>query len=107
MTLIFAKFRRQIFLVANKYIVNKSDSRNPVPVIKFAVSLDIVLTSAEIPHKITPVHEINLIVEKDTHILNKSRFNPCLLLSATFVIHSFSGHPPPLFLSFNGGRFLI
>jgi len=54
--------------------VYKFDSGDPVPFGNSAISLDIVLPAGEIPHEITPVHKINLVVKQEFQVVEQRGF---------------------------------
>ena len=60
-SLVLAKFRGQFALVAKAHIVEEGDASNPVAMLQFAMSLDIVLASGKVPHEVAPVHEVHLV----------------------------------------------
>ena len=64
---------RQVFLAAKARIVNETNAAHPVAVLEFALSFRVVLTTDEVPHKITPKHPSTLIINEVTEILTKSR----------------------------------
>ena len=37
--------------------------------LEFTVTLDVVLPTGEVPHEVTPVHEVTLVAEEETDIL--------------------------------------
>ena len=39
------------------------------------MTLDIVLATREVPHEVTPIHEVQLISKKETEVLGKSRLD--------------------------------
>ena len=68
----FAEVAWQQRLVAESRVVDKRDTRNPVAVSDFAGTLDIVLPTHKIPHKVAPIHVIELVVEEESEVLEES-----------------------------------
>src|SRR5690554_794532 len=62
---------RQTALRTQTNFIQKGNSRNPVTVHSVVASLNIVLTSGEIPHQITHIHIPKLIIEHKLHIICK------------------------------------
>ena len=67
------------------------------------MTLYIVLPSGEIPHEITPVHEIQLISEEITQVLDKCRFHHRHHLATTVELHRCTLYLRPLLI----GRYMI
>ncbi len=74
-----AEFVGQRRLVAQTRIVDKRYARNPVAQMRLTVALDIVLAAGEIPHEISPVHMIELIIDKITQVDIEARLPHRLL----------------------------
>ena len=67
--LVGTKFRRQFALVAQTEFVQEGNTRYPVAMLPLSVALQVILTSGKVPHEITPVHEVDLITQEETQIL--------------------------------------
>ena len=52
--------------------------------------LNIVLTTSEVPHKVTPVHETNLVAEEELEVLAKGWAVFRFLLTAIVIAYAFS-----------------
>ena len=52
---------RQQILIAQSPVVKPREAGYPVTVFQFAVTLQVILASCEVPHEITPVHEVALV----------------------------------------------
>ena len=60
-------------LVAEPGIVDERDTRQPVAVLQLATPLQVILTTGKVPHEITPVHEVQLVGEEETEVLQLRR----------------------------------
>ena len=58
--ILFQLFRQQV-LIAYEHVVNELDTGNPVTVLYFSAALQVVLASGKVPHKVAPVHEVELV----------------------------------------------
>ena len=65
MTLVVLQVIGQKRLVAQAGVVNKWYTCKPVAVFQFTVSLNVVLTTCEVPQEVTPVHPVALIGEEE------------------------------------------
>ena len=65
----------QIGLVSRNMLVDKIEATDPISVLHLSMSLYIVLSSGEVPHEITPIHVVQLIIEEESEILGKSGFH--------------------------------
>ena len=63
----------QFALIAQSCIVDKRNSRNPIAVFQLTIALNIVLSASEIPHEVTPIHEVALIGKEETNVLHLCR----------------------------------
>ena len=61
------------FLIAYQQVVDERNTGNPVTMFYFATALDVVLPSGKVPHKVSPVHEIQLIGKEELDILPLGR----------------------------------
>ena len=98
MSLILAEFSWQFALVAIQRIVNEWNTRNPVAFGEFAMGLKVVLATSEIPHKITPVHEVHLITEEELKVLAEGWAVLCLCLSTIVIFNAFTLNISPRFI---------
>ena len=101
MTFVFLQFSRQQTLIAKHRIINKRNTGNPVAFRYFSIRLQVILTTGEIPHKIAPVHEIDLISEEETQVFAKSRTIVRFLLSAIVIFDAFTFDIRPFFVCRN------
>ena len=99
MPLIVDDIERHILLRAHQSLIDKRNTGYPVTIRNLAVTLYIVLPSGEVPHEITPIHEIQLISEEITQILGKRRFHHRHHLTATVELHRCTFHLCPLLIS--------
>ena len=60
--------------------------------------MQVVLTTDEIPHKIAPVHEVDLVAEEEPHVLRKGRTILGFLLSAVLVPYAFAFYIRPILI---------
>ena len=56
-------------------LVDKIEATDPISVLHLSMPLYIVLPSGEVPHEITPIHVVQLIIEEESEILGKSGFH--------------------------------
>ena len=70
---VFEVLRKQ-FLVAHQQIVDKWDSGDPVTVFYFSAALNVVLPSGKVPHKVAPVHEVELVGEEELDVFPLVRY---------------------------------
>lgn len=82
-------------MITDKQVVDEIETGNPISISSIAVSLYIILASGKVPHKITPVHEIDLIIDKETHVFHKSGF----AYRAPVYAYRFSFEIGPFFIS--------
>ena len=99
MTLVVSNVRRHILLRTYQNLVDKLDTGDPVTIQYLPMALDVVLTSGEVPHEITPIHEIELVCEEEAEILTESRLHDRSHLSTTTVFDWYTLHIGPLFIS--------
>ena len=95
---------RHIILRTDQNRINKRNTGNPVTIQHLAISLNIVLPTGEIPHEVTPIHEIHLIAEEETQVFPKSRFHGSLRLPTIIITHRFPLHLCPLLIGFDVAR---
>ena len=76
LALVFLEVVRSHRLVPEAHLVNEGDSALPVSEenLPRRRAVAVVLASGEIPHKISPVHPVELVVEEKGQILEESRF---------------------------------
>ena len=96
---IIGNIRRHIILRADKYLVDRLDTGDPVTVQHLTIPLDIILTSGEVPHEVAPVHEIELVSEEITQVFGKRRFHHGYVFTATVKLHRFSLELRPFLIS--------
>jgi hypothetical protein len=65
----------QIGLVSRNMLVDKIEATDPISVLHLSMPLYIVLPSGEVPHEITPIHVVQLIIKEKAKIFDKSRFD--------------------------------
>ena len=77
LALVFLEIVRGHRLVPETHLVNEGDSALPVSEenLPRRRAVAVVLASGEIPHKISPVHPVELVVEKESHIFHKGRLS--------------------------------
>ena len=89
--LVLSQIRRKFALVTQHGVVDERETGNPVAMFEFTVTLDVVLTSCEVPQEITPVHEVHLIRHEEFQVLSKCRNmdSPLLIVRIRngFLIH--------------------
>ena len=63
-------------LVSKPDFINERDSRLPVSGkdVSRGRAMEIVLATGEIPHEITPIHPVHLIVKEEREVLEECRF---------------------------------
>ena len=66
---IFFELFRQIIVVAYEYFVNERHSCYPVAMFCLSIALDVILTTYKVPHEISPVHEVYLVVYEEPYII--------------------------------------
>ena len=99
MSLVVFQIIGQFALVSVQSIVYKRYTRNPLTCIYFTVvRLYVVLSADEIPHKIPPVHKIELIGEEEFEIFAHSGDNKLLHLPALVGFYTSSFEVCPLFV---------
>ena len=69
-TLVLLQLVRKQVLVAQAPVVQPAETAQPVAVLQFAVTLQVVLTSRKVPHEVAPIHEVALIGDEESQILN-------------------------------------
>ena len=79
-------------LVTYQEFVNDRNAGNPVSVFYFSLSLNVILTSGKVPHKVSPIHEVHLIREKELDVLPLGRNLYHHHLSALVVRHLCTFH---------------
>ena len=79
-------------LVTHQELVDEVETGNPVSVCGIAIALNVVLTTGKVPHEVTPIHEIDLVVDEETHVLDEGR----LACHATVNPHVFPLEVRPL-----------
>ena len=69
MTLVLLQVIWKQILVTQTGVIDEGDTREPVAVFHLSVTLDVVLTAGEVPHEVAPVHEVTLVGEEETDVL--------------------------------------
>ncbi len=70
MPLVFLQVVGQQVLIAQSHVVNPLEASEPVAVLQFAMSLDVVLSACKVPHEVAPVHEVALIRQEETYVFH-------------------------------------
>jgi len=100
-TLVVGHFIGQIRLITHQHVVNKANAGDPVTVVDFPVSLQIILATGKIPHEIAPVHEIHLVADEEAQVLNHGRFHDCFLTATTVDDNALTLEIAPLLIGFH------
>ena len=87
---------RQEFLIAYEQVIDERNTGNPVAVFYFSATLNVVLASGEVPHEVTPVHEVQLVGEEELDVLPLGRHIHHDHFSALVVRHVMSLDVNPL-----------
>ena len=105
LALVILQIVRRIGLVTEAEMVYRVDSALPVAckIVSRRRAMDIILPSGEIPHEITPVHPVHLIVEEIFQILAESRL-PVLSSRYFLAFAAHVGFIEPFILSVRRGR---
>ena len=90
---------RHVLLRAYQLLINKLDAGNPIPVRHLAMSLDIVLPAGEVPHEISPIHEIQLVRDKETQVLAKGRLHDRYRFPTPVKLHRLAFDLRPILVS--------
>ena len=63
MSLVVGKFVRKVLQAIRPWekTVDEWNTCNPVSVLYFSITLDVVLATCEVPHEVAPVHEVHLV----------------------------------------------
>ena len=96
MSLVFGDVEGHILLRAHQGLIDEGDTRNPVAVRHLAVALDVVLTTREVPHKVAPVHKVELVGEEVAQVLGEGGLHDGGHLAATAELHRCALHLCPL-----------
>jgi len=86
-SLVFFELVGEFGLVAQTQVVDKRNTCYPVAVFQFAVSLYLILSSCEVPHKVSPVHEVTLIGEEESQVFQLCRHLHRYGIAVTPVVH--------------------
>ena len=68
-SLVVLKVIGQLALVTIHQVINERDACNPVAVLCLSITLNVVLSATEIPHKVAPVHKVALIREEEAYVV--------------------------------------
>ena len=105
MSLVLLQIIGQEILVAKPGIVNERNTSKPVAVLKFSITLNVVLTASEVPHKVTPIHEVTLVGKEEPDILQLVRHLDSHGFATTVVRHLIAVNTShPRFVSCRMGR---
>src|SRR5574344_1028700 len=85
MSLILLQIVRQLTLVTQSCIIKQRNTCYPVSVFQLTVTLQVVLTSCKVPHKVTPIHEVTLVREEEAQVLGLCRNLDHHIFSTTVV----------------------
>ena len=88
MALVLFQVVRQQILIAQAGIVDKGEACEPVAMFGFAVSLNVVLTTGEVPEEVAPVHPVALIAEEEREVVQLRRNFHHDVLTAAVVGHT-------------------
>ena len=75
LSLVVLEVVRSVRLVAEADLVYKRNAAFPVACkhISRARTVDVILASGEVPHEISPVHPVHLVVEEEGQVLEEGR----------------------------------
>ena len=59
----------QVVLIAQSGVVYEGNATNPVAMLSFAVTLNVVLSSCKVPHEVAPVHEVALVADEEAQVV--------------------------------------
>ena len=85
MSLVVLQLVGQLTLVTQSHIVKERNTCNPVTMFQFTMSLNVILSSGEVPHEVTPIHEVTLIGKEEEDVLQLRGHVDKNLLSTTVV----------------------
>ncbi|OQC02535.1 MAG: hypothetical protein BWX77_01160 [Bacteroidetes bacterium ADurb.Bin090] len=106
-TLVISQFRRKIALITHQVFIDEIKTGNPVPVVGLAPQvLNIVLPAREIPHKVAPVHKINLIRKEEAQVFGHGRLVNGFNLTAFIVLDGSSFEINPILVHHHMFRFI-
>ena len=76
LALVVLQIVRSARLVSEPDFIDERDSRLPVSgkEVSRRRAMKVVLTTGEIPHEITPIHPVHLIIEEECEVLEECRF---------------------------------
>ena len=60
-------------LITVECIVDEGNTRNPLSVFQFSITLNVILTTSEVPHEVAPVHKVYLIGEEEAEVVHLRR----------------------------------
>ena len=94
----------QLALVSQASVVDERNAGNPVSFFQVAIALDVVLVSREVPHEVSPVHEVALIGQEEADVLQLGGNLHRDRLSAAVVGHIRTVHAThPVFIGLRVG----
>ena len=90
-------------LVAKTQIIDKWYAAYPVAVVYLSLCRDVVLASGKVPHKVAPIHVVDLIIEEELQIFDKCRlylilggYHIAIAVEACSGFYIGAGHAGPL-----------
>src|SRR5574344_1767623 len=77
--------------------MNKFESCNPVAMFYFSATFEVVLTADKVPHKVSPIHKVELIGEEELEVFELGRHIyhdslACLRIAIWYIV-SFDIYP--------------
>ena len=70
MSLVVFQIIGQKRLISVECIVDEGDTGDPLSMFHFAIALNVILSTSEVPHEVAPVHEIHLIREEESEVVH-------------------------------------
>ena len=87
MSFVVGNIVRHLVLRTHQQGIDSLDTGDPVAVLYLSMSLNIILTTGEVPQEVTPVHEVQLIGEEETQVFGKGRLHHRFGLAALVELH--------------------
>ena len=73
MSLVLLQFIRQPVLIAQAPVVEPTETCQPVAMLGFTITLQVILTTGKVPHEVAPVHEVTLVGDEETQVFELRR----------------------------------